>query len=64
MTTVIMFKDGKCAAFKPIRIKHWDSGFSIKCMKGKKAIVGRPYYEDTLQFGLKTFCENCKEAKT
>jgi len=63
MTTEIMFKNGKCESFKAIRIKRWDSGFSIKCMKGKKTIVGRPYYEDTLQFDLKSFCENCKEAK-
>jgi hypothetical protein len=63
MTTEIVFKNGKCGAFKPIRIKRWDSGFSIKCMLGKKTIVGRPYYEDTLQLDLVTFCDNCKEAK-
>jgi hypothetical protein len=32
-------------------------------MKGKKTIVGRPYREDTLQFDLKSFCENCREAE-
>jgi hypothetical protein len=63
MTTEIVYNEGRCANFKPIRIKRWDSGFSIKCMKGKKTIVGRPYYEDTLQFDLKSFCDNCKEAK-
>jgi len=61
MTTQQTFKDGKCVAFKPIRVKIWDSGFSIKCMKGKKTIVVRPCCEDTLQFDLKSFCENCKE---
>jgi hypothetical protein len=30
-------------------------------MKGKKTIVGRPYCEDTLEYDLKSFCENCKE---
>ena len=54
---------GKCESFIPIRIKRWDSGFSIKCMKGKKTIVGRPYCEDTLEYDLKSFCDNCKEAQ-
>jgi hypothetical protein len=63
MTTQQTFKDGKCGHFKPIRVKIWDSGFSIKCMKGKKTIVGRPYYEDTLEYDLKSFCENCKEVE-
>ena len=57
------FKNGKCDAFKPIRIKRWDSGYSIKCMLGKGTIVVRPYNEDTLEYDLKSFCDNCKEAQ-
>lgn len=64
MTTEIVFTNGKCTAFKPIRFKRWDSGFSIKCMLGKKTIVGRPYCEDTLEYDLKSFCENCKEVES
>jgi hypothetical protein len=60
MTTETYYKNGKCDAFEPIRIKRWDSGFSIKCMKGKKTVVGRPYYEDMLRLHLKSFCDNCK----
>lgn len=62
MTTEITFKDGKCG-FRNIRIKRWSLGFSIKCVKGKKTVVGRPYIEDILRLDLITFCDNCKEAK-
>jgi hypothetical protein len=61
--TGLEFKNGKCDAFKPIRIKRWDSGYSIKCMLGKGTIVVRPYNEDTLEYDLKSFCDNCKEAE-
>jgi hypothetical protein len=62
--TGLEFKNGKCDAFKPIRIKRWDSGYSIKCMLGKGTIVVRPYNEDTLEHDLKSFCDNCKEGST
>ena len=63
MTTQQTFKNGKCQAVKPIRVKIWDSGFSIKCIKGNKTIVGRPFYQEYLNMDLVCFCDNCKEAK-
>jgi len=63
MTTQQTFKNGKCSAFKPIRVKIWDSGFSIKCFKGKRTIVARPFYQDFLDMDLISFCDNCKEGE-
>jgi len=58
MTTVTTFRKGKCG-LDCIRLKLWDHGFSIKCLKAKKTIVGRPRIEDYLKYDLITFCENC-----
>ena len=63
MTTQQTFKDGKCHHYKPIRVKIWNSGFSIKCMKGKKTIVGRPFHQDSLDYDFASFCDNCEEVK-
>jgi hypothetical protein len=62
MTTEMTFKDGKCG-FKNIRVKVWNSGFSVKCLKKRKTILGRPFIEDYLRMDLLTFCDNCDEAK-
>ena len=63
MTTQQTFKDEKCHHYKPIRVKIWNSGFSIKCMKGKKTIVGRPFHQDSLDYDFASFCDNCEEVK-
>jgi len=62
MTTSQYSKDGKCRHFKPIRVKIWDSGFSIKCVKSKKTLVGRPFNEYFLYRDLAFFCVGCEQA--
>jgi len=62
MSTEETFKDGKCG-FRNIRIKIWQSGFSIKCLKVRNTIVGRPYTQDNLKYDLTSFCDRCKETK-
>ena len=62
MTTYEFWKDGKCGSFKSIRVKVWDSGFSIKCFGGtKRALVGRPFSEEFMRHDLITFCDNCEK---
>ena len=62
MTTEIIHKDAPCG--KQIRVKRWQQGYSIKCLQGKKTMVGRPYYEDYYQPDLKVFCQGCEKAKS
>ena len=61
MSTQQYFKDGKCEGFKPIRVKIWDSGFSIKCSIRKKTLVGRPFNQDFLNRDLANFCVGCEK---
>ena len=60
MTTEITFKEGKCGT-RNIRVKIWDSGFSVKCLKHLHTIVGRPYTEKFLRYDLLTFCDDCTD---
>ena len=62
MKAELTFKDGLCGS-KNIRVKVWKSGFSIKCLKGKRTIVGRPYVQDDLTFDLAIFCDVCRDEK-
>jgi hypothetical protein len=64
MTTEITFKDGKCAYIRPIRVKIWKGGFTIKCFKTKKTILVRPFNKESLDSDLAFFCENCKVKTT
>jgi len=64
MTTYEVWKDGKCSTTKAVRVKVWDAGFSIKCFGGtKRALVSRPFDKESLDFDLKTFCDECEKAK-
>lgn len=62
MTTETSWIDGKCG-YTRIRVKKWKAGFSIKCWKGQKTMVGRPFNEDFLKKDLLYWCDNCKETQ-
>ena len=63
MTAVQIFKDGKCGDLKPIRLKVWASGYSLKCFKGKRTSVVRPFDVESLSYDLATFCDRCDYKK-
>jgi len=60
MTTQIVYTKGKCGIVC-LRLKQWKSGFSIRCDRKGKALVGRPFLIEFYVDDLKSFCEGCKE---
>ena len=62
LSTSIVFVEGKCG-LKAIRVKQWKYGFSIKCMRKKKTLVGRPFDKEMYLDDLKMFCVGCQEIK-
>ena len=59
MPSNTFFETGECGE-RRIRIKHWKTGFSIKCMNGTKTLVSTPFDQENYSNDLSNFCEDCK----
>jgi len=61
MTTSTIYTKGKCGVIC-LRLKQWKSGFSIKCDKKRKTLVGMPFHKELYIDDFRTFCIDCEQA--
>ena len=54
-----VYTEGQCK--RPLRLKHWKSGFSVKCVEGVRTFMGTPFDPEAYAYGFATFCSDCPD---